>query len=63
MIPFFESFRVDFDGYPGEIFFAHFDSGDEVLIQKLTRPREVTADGAMGWMPEGRHPISWCPPA
>jgi dipeptidyl aminopeptidase/acylaminoacyl peptidase len=48
------AFRVDFDGYPGEVFFAHFDQGRDVLIQKMVRPREVTAEGAMKWMPGTR---------
>lgn len=48
------SFRVDFDGYPGEVFFAHFDQPEEVLIQRMVRPREVTAEGIMAWMPGSR---------
>ena len=48
------SFRVDFDGYPGEVFFAHFDQ-EEVLVQKMTRPDEVTVTGAMKWMPGTRN--------
>jgi dipeptidyl aminopeptidase/acylaminoacyl peptidase len=48
------SFRVDFDGYPGEVFFAHFDQGENPLLQKLTRPREVTAEAPMVWMPGSR---------
>ncbi|HET9232810.1 MAG TPA: prolyl oligopeptidase family serine peptidase, partial [Candidatus Eisenbacteria bacterium] len=48
------SFRVDFDGYPGEIFFAHFDQGAEPVLQKLVRPREVTPEGGMRWIPGTR---------
>jgi acylaminoacyl-peptidase len=48
------SFRVDFDGYPGEIFFAHFDQGGEPLLQKLARPHEVTPEGVMRWIPGTR---------
>jgi acylaminoacyl-peptidase len=48
------SFAVDFDGYPGEIFFAHFDQGTEPLMQKLHRPREVTPSGGTRWMPGTR---------
>jgi dipeptidyl aminopeptidase/acylaminoacyl peptidase len=47
------SFRVDFDGYPGEVFFAHFDR-EPLPIQKMVRPREVTVDGRMLWMPDTR---------
>jgi dipeptidyl aminopeptidase/acylaminoacyl peptidase len=38
------AFRVDFDGYPGEVFVASFGSGD-IAIQKLLRPNEVHVSG------------------
>jgi dipeptidyl aminopeptidase/acylaminoacyl peptidase len=48
------AFRVDFDGYPGEVFFAHFDQGAEPLIQKMVRPRQVSVEGGMRWKPGTR---------
>lgn len=47
-------FRVDFDGYPGEVFFAHLGNGAP-SIQKLNRPNEVTVEGSMVWMPGTRN--------
>lgn len=44
------AFRVDFDGYPGEIFTVHFGAG-EPGIRKLTRPNEITAAGGLAWIP------------
>ncbi|MBT8486663.1 MAG: S9 family peptidase [Phycisphaerales bacterium] len=49
------AFRVDFDGYPGELFVAHFD-GDTPAVTKLIRPGEVTADGTLAWQP-GTHDL------
>ena len=48
------SFGVDFDGYPGELFFAHFDQGPEPLLQKMHRPHEVTPNGGTKWIPGTR---------
>jgi len=48
------SFGVDFDGYPGELYFAHFDQGTEPLLQKLHRPNEVTPGGGTRWIPGTR---------
>ena len=45
------AFRVDFDGYPGEIFIAHFKSS-ETQISQLSRPWEVTVEGQMTWKPQ-----------
>ncbi|MCP3903521.1 MAG: S9 family peptidase [Planctomycetes bacterium] len=42
--------RVDFDGYPGELFVAHFD-GRDAQVMKLTRPGEVSVEGQMKWVP------------
>jgi dipeptidyl aminopeptidase/acylaminoacyl peptidase len=45
--------RVDFDGYPGEVFVARFDgAGNEPAIDKVERPGEVSVQGAMLWLPE-----------
>ncbi len=52
------SFRVDFDGYPGEIFVAHFDadsSGVPVVVPVM-RPFEVTSESAVRWRP-GTHDL------
>lgn len=45
------AFRVDFDGYPGEIFAVHFQGGTQVP-QRLRRPGEFSiGDGAdMRWV-------------
>ncbi len=48
------AFRVDFDGYPGEVFFARFEDSGLAGIRKMVRPDEVTVTGAMKWMP-GTH--------
>ena len=48
------AFRVDFDGYPGEVFVAEFDDDGHVGTQKLTRPDEVYVTGAMHWKPMTR---------
>jgi dipeptidyl aminopeptidase/acylaminoacyl peptidase len=48
------SFRVDFDGYQGEVFFIHFDAGAEPVTQKMERPDEVTVDSVMQWLPGSR---------
>ena len=52
------AFRVDFDGYPGEMFTAHFDgaSAAEPAVTKLIRPSEVTVEGQMAWRP-GTHDL------
>ncbi|HUU85298.1 MAG TPA: S9 family peptidase [Phycisphaerae bacterium] len=43
------AFRVDFDGFPSEIFVAQLAGGD-AKIQKLTRPDEVhVTGGRMAW--------------
>ncbi|RJP38162.1 MAG: S9 family peptidase [Phycisphaerales bacterium] len=45
------AFRVDFDGYPGEIFVAHFSSGDEPTTVKLIRHDEMTPSGGhLQWL-------------
>lgn len=44
------AFRVDFDGYPGEMFIAHFNRS-ETQISQLSRPWEVTVEGQMTWKP------------
>jgi dipeptidyl aminopeptidase/acylaminoacyl peptidase len=48
------AFRVDFDGYPGEVFFAFFDVEGDPAMRKMTRPGEITVDGPMAWMPGSR---------
>lgn len=48
------AFRVDFDGYPGEVFFIHFDRGSEPRVQKMIRANEVTVAGEMKWIPGTR---------
>ncbi|MFQ5489372.1 MAG: S9 family peptidase [Phycisphaerae bacterium] len=43
------AFRVDWDGYPSELFVADF-GGQEIAVQKLTRPMEVfPTGGRMCW--------------
>jgi dipeptidyl aminopeptidase/acylaminoacyl peptidase len=49
------AFRVDFDGYPGEVLVAHF-ADDAVRVDRLRRPNEVSVEGAMAWWP-GRHDL------
>jgi len=44
------AFRVDFDGYPGEIFVAHVGEGPTRLTH-VPRPDEVTVEGQMTWRP------------
>ncbi len=62
------AFRCDFDGYPGEIFVAHFNTNGHsstqqdghvstqqdghVSTQKIIRPDEVYATGHMQWLPD-----------
>lgn len=44
--------RIDFDGYPGEIFVAHWRSQDKPIITKLLRHDEMTPSGThMEWLP------------
>ncbi|MHC4414949.1 MAG: S9 family peptidase [Planctomycetota bacterium] len=45
------AFRVDFDGYPAEIFVARFDAAHGIDISKVERPGEVSAEGRMRWRP------------
>jgi dipeptidyl aminopeptidase/acylaminoacyl peptidase len=48
------AFRVDFDGYPGEVFVARFTGdagGGAAAIVKVERPGEVSVDGTMAWRP------------
>jgi len=47
------AFRVDFDGYPGEVFVADFTAGGPRL-QRMTRPGEVLVTQQMLWMPGSR---------
>ncbi|MEM7227587.1 MAG: S9 family peptidase [Planctomycetota bacterium] len=52
-------FRVDFDGYPGEIFVAHFNDDLNGFVSAVTRPNgetgeAVSAEGHMEWMPDSR---------
>jgi acylaminoacyl-peptidase len=46
------SFRVDFDGYPGEVFVAHFDKAGHTGTQELTRPDDAYVTGHMEWIPD-----------
>ena len=41
------AFGIDFDGYPADVFVAEF-RGDDVHIQKLTRPDEVSVTPGYG---------------
>ncbi len=45
------SFRCDFDGYPGEVFVAHFDDTRHTSTQKISRPQEVYISGHTEWVP------------
>ncbi len=46
------AFRVDFDGYSGEIFVAHWRGGAEPTTVKLIRHDEMTPSGThMEWLP------------
>ncbi len=45
------AFRVDFDGYPGEIFVARYTGQGAPDLLKVHRPGEVSADGSMRWRP------------
>jgi dipeptidyl aminopeptidase/acylaminoacyl peptidase len=48
------AFRIDFDGYPGELFAAEVSS-EGLTVQKIDRPNEVTAEtGAIAWVPKTR---------
>ncbi|MBU1637640.1 S9 family peptidase [bacterium] len=44
------AFRCDYDGFPAELFVAHFDT-DETLVTKIVRPHEVSLgeDARMLW--------------
>lgn len=48
------SFRVDFDGYPGEVYVAEFDDSGHTASHKLSRPNEVYVTGHMEWLPGTR---------
>lgn len=46
------AFRVDWDGYPSEIYVAQYGQTGEPRIWKMERPMEVTVDAThMEWMP------------
>jgi len=48
------AFRIDFDGYPGELYVAEIDSAG-MTVQQIARPDEVTAEtGSIAWIPETR---------
>ncbi len=48
------AFRIDFDGYPGELFVAEFGSND-VSIARIDRENEITLDGGdIHWRPGTR---------
>lgn len=46
------AFRVDFDGYPSEIFVAGFDAGGRNWLRRVERSGEVHATGALRWRPD-----------
>ncbi len=50
------AFRVDFDGYPGEVFIAAFGPNGHDRTSKLTRPNTLTLTGHMEWRP-GSHDL------
>ena len=48
------AFRIDFDGYPGELFVAEIDSTG-ITVQQIPRPDEVTAEtDVLAWIPGTR---------
>ncbi|MHC4989877.1 MAG: S9 family peptidase [Planctomycetota bacterium] len=48
------AFRVDFDGYPGQLFVADHSAGTPPRIQRIERPDEVHAEGDVRWRPGTR---------
>ncbi len=50
------AFHCGFDGYPGEIWVAHFDEKGHRVTQRITRVDEVFADGHVEWVP-GTHDL------
>ncbi len=45
------AFRVDFDGYPSEVFVAGFDDGGQNWLRRIERVGEVHPVGRMAWRP------------
>jgi dipeptidyl aminopeptidase/acylaminoacyl peptidase len=45
------AFRVDFDGYPGEVFVAGFEDDGANWLRRLERTGEVHPTGPMAWRP------------
>jgi len=43
--------RVDFDGYPGEMFVVNFSGGKQAGTMRLPRKNEVTLSGRVAWRP------------
>lgn len=48
------AFRVDFDGYPSEIFVAGFDAGGQNWLRRIERVGEVHPTGPMAWRPRSQ---------
>jgi len=49
------AFRIDFDGYPGELLVAEFGPDAGMTVLKIARPNEVTLEGAgIAWLPDSR---------
>ncbi len=46
------AFRCDFDGYPGQVFVAHFDDEKHLSTQEITRHDQVFVGGHMEWLPD-----------
>ena len=49
------AFRVDFDGYPGELFIFEFSKGKVTNSRKLDRIQDITLTGSdIAWRPKSR---------
>lgn len=49
------AFRVDFDGYPGELFVSEFDDRGRAMSIRISRPGDVTLSGGdLAWRPGTR---------
>jgi dipeptidyl aminopeptidase/acylaminoacyl peptidase len=46
--------RVDFDGYPGEMFVAEIDDEGAATAFHVPRPNEVSVEGGLAWWPGTR---------
>lgn len=43
--------RIDFDGYPGEMFAVHLEGTKSLGVMRLPRKDEITLSGGLAWRP------------